>query len=330
MAEHNVPLGTHGTALYYELQHVPLIYYIPDNRPREIGGAVSNLDIVPTIAELAGIDVHDLSFEGQSDVPAIFYGKEDHDRIVFAETNAPSPQRAAISEAYKLIYYMQSNLYELFDLKADPTEHTNLAPKQPPAFATMKAALDAWLERVTYARDPEFNQANERIKDILLPGPVAPPVATASQTLDGGKLAVTGLGLADGAHLAPGVKADVHVYFRVDERTGEAYRFGLVVWPIDPATWHPGDPVPANALRTPPRVTANGFFPTDRWRQHENERERFDVVLPNDWHATAVAVGLVAVGASGKAPATGDHPANDPDLLVLGTLPVGSSGSAAP
>ena len=173
MGEHTVPVGTHGTALYRELQNVPMIFYIPDNAPHAIGGATTNLDIVPTIAELAGIDVHDLSFEGKSEVPAIFYGKEDHSRIVFAETNAPTPQRAAISEAYKLIYYLQSNIYELYDLAADPWEHNNLAPKHPPAFDQMKAALDAWLERVVYARDADFNQANERIKDVLL-GTTAP------------------------------------------------------------------------------------------------------------------------------------------------------------
>jgi len=330
MAEHNVPLGTHGTALYRELQNVPMIFYIPDNAPHLIGGAVSNLDIVPTIAELAGIDVRDLSFEGISEVPALFYGKENHDRIVFAETNAPTPQRAAISEKWKLIYYLQSNLYELFDLKADPWEHDNLAPKRPPAFDTMKAALDAWLERVVYARNPDFNQANERIQDILLPGPVVPPVVTNGQTLDGGKLAIVGIGPAAGAKLAFGAKADLHVYFRVDQRTSEAYKFQLVVWPVDPATWKPGDPRPATPIRTALRATASGFFPTDRWRQHENTRERFDVALPPGVHAPAIAVGLVASGSVGEVPATGDHPSNDPNLMILGTLPMGSSGSDAP
>ena len=135
MAEHTVPLGTHGTALYRELQHVPMIFYIPDNRPRLVHGAVSNLDIVPTVAALCGIDVHDLSFEGKSLVPELFYGAEDRDRIVFAETNAPQKERAAISERWKLIYYFATNLYELFDLQTDPWEHTNLAALHPPAFA---------------------------------------------------------------------------------------------------------------------------------------------------------------------------------------------------
>ena len=329
MAEHNVPLGTHGTALYRELQHVPMIFYIPDNAPHVIGGAVSNLDIVPTIAELTGIDVKDLSFEGKSEVPAIFYGKEDHDRIVFAETNAPAPQRAAISEAYKLIFYMQSNLYELYDLKADPWEHNNLAAKQPPSFALMKAALDGWLERVVYSRDPTFNQANERIKDVLLTAPPKPPVETTGQTLDGNKIQIIGIGPGE-KKLVPGAHADIHVYFRVAERTQIAYRFMLAIWPVD-ASYKPTDVAPATMQRSNLRATADGFFTTDRWRDKEYVRERFDMAIPPDWKGN-IAVGLVANDGKGnKASATGDAPSNDPELIMLGVLPLaGSSGSASP
>ncbi len=323
MGEHTVPLGTHGTALYRELQHVPMIFYIPDNAPHKIGGAVSNLDIVPTIAALVGIDVKDLSFEGKSEIPAIFYGKEDHERIVFAETNAPTPQRAAISEQYKLIYYMQSNLYELYDLKADPWEHDNLAPKHPPSMTLMKSALDAWLERVVYNRNPTFNQANERIKDVLLAAPPTPPVATQNQTLDGKSIEILGIGVADGQKLAPGGHVDLHVYFKVHDRTAVAYRFLLAVWPVDPAHFSPTDPAPtASIVRSALRATADGFFTSDRWRENEYVRERFNVTIPSDWHG-AIAVGLVASDPAGdKATATGPAPANDPNLIVLGTLPL--------
>jgi arylsulfatase A-like enzyme len=316
MGEHTVPVGTHGTALYRELQHVPLIYYVPDNKPHLIGGAVSNLDIVPTIAELAGIDVHDLSFEGKSDVPAIFYGKEDHDRIVFAETNAPTPQRAAISESWKLIYYLNSNLYELYNLKTDPWEHDNVAPKHPPAFDTMKAALDGWLERVLFARDPEFNQANEKIKDVLLTTPVAPTTAT-DQWLDGGKIKITGISM-DGT--VP--KIDLHVFFEVKERTQLAYKFQVAAWPVDLATWKPTDPMPSNnVIRSSLRVTADGYFPSDRWHVGDHVRDRFAVNVPESWaQGTGIAVALTAV-----------DPANHSDTIVLGAIPrVGSPGAPPP
>ena len=328
MGEHTVPVGTHGTALYRELQHVPMIFYIPDNAPHLIGGATTNLDIVPTIAELAGIDVKDLSFEGRSEVPAIFYGKEDHARIVFAETNAPGPQRAAISETFKLIYYMQSNLYELFDLKADPWEHANLASKHPAAYDTMKAALDGWLERVVYSRDATFNQQTERMKDFVVAQP-HPAVATTGQSLDHGKLSILGID-SDGKPLVPGGKADLHVFFGVNERTQIGYKFLLAIWQVDPATHKATDPTPAVLVRSPMRATGDGFFASDRWREKEYVREHFTLSIPPDWKG-AIAVGLVASEGNGqKAQATGDAPANDPELLVLGTLPLGSSGSAGP
>jgi arylsulfatase A-like enzyme len=314
MGEHTVPVGTHGTALYRELQHVPLIYYVPNNQPHLIGGAVSNLDIVPTVAELAGIDVHDLSFEGKSDVPAIFYGKEDHDRIVFAETNIPQPQRAAISESWKLIYYLDSNLYELYNLKTDPWEHSNLAPKHPPALDTMKAALDGWLERVVFARDPEFNQANEKIKDVLLQAPVAPAVA-ADQWLDNGKLHITGISM-DGTP----PKVDLQVFFEVKERTQLAYKFQVSAWGVDLATWKPTDPVPGNAARSQLRVTGDGWFPSDRWHPGDHVRDRFPVTLPSALAGTGIAVALTAIDR-----------ANHSETFVLGAIPrVGSPGAPAP
>jgi choline-sulfatase len=336
MAEHSVPLGTHGTALYRELQHVPMVFYIPDNRPRTIRGAVTNLDIVPTVAALCAIDVHDLSFEGRSLVPQLFYdGTEDRDRIVFAETNAPQKERAAISERWKLIYYFSSNLYELFDLTADPWEHTNLAPQSPPAFATMKQALQAWMDRVMFVRDPTFNQAFRQISDVVLAAAPTPAVATAGQAIEG--IEVLGIGVADGKPLAPGAVVDIHVYFGVDQPTATAYRFGLAAWPVDRARDPAGDPgagaglAAGSIVRTPLRATVNGAFASDRWKRGDHVRERFSLTLPADWRGDGVGIGLVVADPTGASRRpTGAALAIDPTIAVLGVLPVASPGSLPP
>ena len=329
MGEHTVPLGTHGTALYRELQHVPMIFYIPDNKPRIIQGAVSNLDIVPTVAELCGIDVHDLSFEGRSLVPQLFYDHtEDRDRVVFAETNAPQKQRAAISERWKLIYYFGSNLYELFDLKADPWEKVNLASQAPPAFATMKQALQAWMDRVMYARDPKFNQAFRQLADVALSAAPSPEVVTQGQSLEG--IDVIGIGLADGQHAVPGGKVDVHVYFHVRTPTATAYRFLLAAWPVERAA-PPADPNPAYIIRTGMRPTADGAFATDRWKTGDYVRERFTLAIPADWKGDGVTLGLSTAAINGgKVKATGAALSDDGFTAVLGTLPLGSSGAHQP
>ena len=322
MGEHTVPPGTHGTALYRELQHVPMIFYIPDNRPRSVGGAVSNLDIVPTIAALCGIDVHDLSFEGKSLVPQLFYdGMEDHDRVVFAETNAPNKQRAAISERWKLIYYFASNLYELYDLTADPWERANLAPQAPPAFYPMKQALQAWMDRVMYARDPKFNQAYRQLADVALPAAPTPQVTTPGQTIE--DIEVLGIGVEAGKQLVRGAKVDVHVYFHVRQPTATTYRFLLSAWPVD-AKAPPADPAPTNIYRTAMRTTADGAFASDHWKAGDYIRERFSLVIPPEWQGDGVALGLVTADMTGgKVKATGAGLAADPFTAVLGILPLG-------
>jgi hypothetical protein len=226
---------------------------------------------VPTIAALCDIDVRDLPFEGRSLVPQLFYdGTDDHERIVFAETNAPQKERAAISERWKLIYYFSSNVYELYDLAADPWEHANLAPQNPPMFATMKQSLQGWMDRVMFVRDPTFNQAFRQLSDVILRSPPTPQVATGGQRLDG--IAILGIGVADGRPLRPGGKAELHVYFRVDQPTPISYRFQLAVWPVDAHDASP--PAPAAIYRTASRTTASGAFATDRWKPGDYVRER--------------------------------------------------------
>ena len=326
MGEHTVPVGTHGTALYRELLHVPMIFYIPDNRPRVVGGAVTNLDIVPTVAELAR---HRRRRSARSRAgawsPQLFYGKEDRERIVFAETNAPGKQRAAISERWKLIYYLNSNLYELFDLRpTDDWEKANLAPKDPPAMTLMKRALEAWMDRVLYARDPLFNQAFRRdIADLIVRDPPVPEGKVTGQRLAGGALEIIGIGRDPAKPLAPGAKVDLHVYFRVVDPVPAAYRFQLVAWPQ--AAGAPLDaPVPPAPVRSANRITADGAYPTDRWRKGEYIRERFSISLPATFQGETLAVGLVAADAETgqRARPTGAAPGNEPDLFSLGTLPV--------
>ena len=233
---------------------------------------------------------------------------------MFAETNAPAPQRAAISESWKLIYYLNSNLYELYDLKKDPWEHDNLAPRHPPAFDTMKAALDGWLERVVFARDPEFNQANEKIKDVLLPRPVEPPYPTPGLSIDHGKIAIAGYS-QDGK--------DFHVFFTPKQRGDVPYKLQLSAWGVDTATFKPTDPVPPSAMRSPLKVTAEGYFPSDRWKVGDMVRERFTLPLPPNAPGDGIALALTAV-----------DPANGSNTVVLGLIPrapqTGSSGSARP
>lgn len=323
MGEHNIPLGTHGSALYREMTHVPLIFYVPGNKPRVVRGAVSNLDIVPTVAELTGIDVRDLAFEGRSLVPSLFYaGTEDRDRIVFAETNAPGKQRAAISERWRLIYHLASNVYELFDRETDPTESRNLAlgATRPPAFDTLRSALEAWMNRVLYAQDPLFNQAYRQLADVLVHGVPAAAVATPGVVVAGGAIEVVGIGPAAPKPGKPAVatgKLDLHVYLRAPTPPAVGLRFQLVVWPERGG----GDADRGIAVRSPSKLTADGAYTSDRWKPGEYIRERFPVTVPAGWTGP-LRLALVVTDPTPGAPAAAP--------VDLGTLQLGSSPKPGP
>jgi choline-sulfatase len=308
----------HGQALYRELLHVPLIVYVPNLAPREVPGAVSPLDIVPTLVDLCRLDPQGVQFEGESLVPQLFYGQDASERVVFAETNAHRTLRAAVTGRHKLIYDLKSNVYELYDLAADPWEQRNLWPEQGgAAFATMKGYLDDWLERVYYARDPVSNQTMNKIADHLLTGPPRPQVRLEGASLDGGAIEVIGFD-SDKPSYVPGDRAEISIYFRTARRPSGDFLFGVEAWPKQ------DDRRPAAAAKSGMRATAGGLLPSSRWRPGEHIRDRMKVRLPASWSDTPgpIVVGLRAKSAAERKPVPhrGRSREGDPDILVLGEI----------
>jgi arylsulfatase A-like enzyme len=322
-SDHGDAFGEHGffghaIALAREVIHVPLVIYIPDNLPREVGGAVSNLDALPTVADLCGIDVSDLSFEGKSLVPQIFYGKEEPDRAVFSETNYPNPLRAAVTTRWKLIYNMKGNFHELYDLTKDPLEKANVASREKEGMALMKPILDAWLERVVFARDPSVSQAAMRMGKVLLAAAPTPAHPVTGVTLDDGAIEVLGF---DTPTISPGGKPAVVVYMRAVRRPTRALKFGVVLWGVTDDQ-QGAAPLGGEQGRSLLRVTLDGLLPSDRWRPGEMIREELEVVMPTVWTRPFAAVGLVASGPDGAAGWSAPHPGADSSIGYLGVVPV--------
>lgn len=336
-SDHGDAFGEHGfdghaIALYREILHVPLIIYVPQNPPRSIAQVVSNLDIVPTIAALCGIATPGASFEGRNLVPQIFYGEEDPDRTVFAETNYPVPLRAAITTTRKLVFNMKSNFYELYDLTVDPLEKKNLAGSQPAELAAMRARLDAWLERVVFSRDPVMSQAAARMQKVLLAGPPSPMARVSGRSFDHGNVEVVGY---DVSPAAPGGKVTVAIYLHAVARPSRTFRIGAALWARPPDAVGDGAatlPMSPQQLRVGARVTLDGLLPSDRWNPGEYLREEFTFVLPPTWTAREVMLGLVVGTSDGTQPDfSGPQPRNDPSCLTLGqgtalTTPAPSQG----
>jgi arylsulfatase A-like enzyme len=327
-SDHGDAFGEHGffghaVALSKELIHVPLVFYIPDNPPHAIGGAVSNLDALPTLAALCGIDVSDLSFEGKSLVPQIFYGKEEPDRAVFAETNYPNPLRAAVTSKWKLIYNMKGNFHELYDLSKDPLEKVNVASREKTGMEVMRPILDAWLERVVFSRDASMSQAAMRMSKVLLATAPVPTHPTPGLTLDDGAIEVLGF---DTTRIEPGTKPSVVVFMKVVRRPRRALKFGAVLWGVPTETDNGATAMGGEQARSLLRVTLDGLLPSDRWKPGEIIREELQVTMPATWSQPFAAVGLVASGADGTSSWQGAiHPGSDTSLGFLGVVPVHGS-----
>jgi arylsulfatase A-like enzyme len=156
--DHGYHLGEkerwHKETLWEESTRVPLIVVAPGvtepgtrtNRP------VSLMDMYPTLAELAALDVPS-HIEGRSLVPLLENPRTRWDYP--AVTTYGFNNHAVRTERYRYIRYSDGS-EELYDHEADPNEWTNLAGD--PAQAALIAELGRWLPTTNAADRAETVQ----------------------------------------------------------------------------------------------------------------------------------------------------------------------------
>ncbi|RMH01516.1 MAG: hypothetical protein D6702_11435 [Planctomycetota bacterium] len=133
----------HGHILFDELTHVPLVIWAPGVEGRRVASQVRLMDIVPTVADFAGLERPAVDM-GVSLRPLMTTG-EGEDLPAPMETGGdllPPWQRRGIVMRYqgrlwKMIRDEISSVnkdgvkYGLYDLEADPKEQHNLAEEHP-------------------------------------------------------------------------------------------------------------------------------------------------------------------------------------------------------
>ncbi len=138
-------LGEHGADdhLFNTQIQVPLVIAGPPIRNRRISDAVSIADLTPTLVDLAGYaPPRGLASDGTSLAPALV-GTRPLTNLAFA---AVVPDRGTTLTAMTIIrggwkLIDGGGSIELYDLKADPDERTNIASQRPQVVAELRALL---------------------------------------------------------------------------------------------------------------------------------------------------------------------------------------------
>lgn len=160
MGDNGFSFGEHGLIdkrhAYEESMKVPLMVYAPGMiKPATHEGMIQNIDIGPTVLDLAGIETPE-QMNGRSFLPFL-QGEDitDWRRQIFYEYywERPFPQTpttyAVRTDRYKFIKYLGVwDTNEFFDLQEDPYEAQNLirSPEHQQEIKAMNDALYDWLE----------------------------------------------------------------------------------------------------------------------------------------------------------------------------------------
>ena len=130
-SDHGYHLGEHDfwakVSLRDESSMVPLIIRVPGKRPAVCDSFVELIDLFPTVASLCGLEVPE-RLQGK-DVSAMF---DDPSRRVRDTAFCVAPSRKGFllrDERWAYLQYAEDATagIELYDIKADPNQYTNLA-----------------------------------------------------------------------------------------------------------------------------------------------------------------------------------------------------------
>jgi arylsulfatase A-like enzyme len=119
---------------------------------------ISGIDLMPTLAELTGLDINDQPMDGLSLIP-LFKGQLFRERNLFWFMPGYLPGRLPPSAVirsgnWKLIHFFEDDQIELYDLSTDLGERNNLAKTHPAVAHRLKSKLDAWRDQIGAERPP--------------------------------------------------------------------------------------------------------------------------------------------------------------------------------
>jgi arylsulfatase A-like enzyme len=136
----------HGSSLYEEQVHVPLIVLVPGVDPVRVPQPVESIDIAPTL--LALLDVERPESMRGTDLRPWFKEPRRERGPVFS---AVIHKKMAVSWPYKLVADLRFGSFELYDLTRDPNERDNRADREPERVRNLRGEVYAWLDSLSPA-----------------------------------------------------------------------------------------------------------------------------------------------------------------------------------
>lgn len=169
-SDHGDMLGERGMwfkmSFFEGSARVPLMVAAPGWQPARIETPVSTLDVVPTLAGLAGLDISTLApwTDGTDLAPIARGAARTPVTMEYAAEGSVAPLVALREGRYKLTL-CPADPPMLHDLEADPAELVNLAddPEHGALFARMKAEAEARWDLQAFDRAVRESQARRRV-----------------------------------------------------------------------------------------------------------------------------------------------------------------------
>ncbi len=134
----------HGSSLYDEQIKVPLIIGGPGIKPGVVRSPAQVVDIVPTVLSLLGARVPE-TVRGRPLLDSLSGQARPH-RPAYAEVHTKKMVRLG---DWKLIHDYRRGTDELYHLKEDPGEKTNLIGSRPRATKRLRAMLNRWFDQIS-------------------------------------------------------------------------------------------------------------------------------------------------------------------------------------
>jgi len=159
--EHN--MTRHAFELYEMLVHVPLFLYIPGVPARRIEAPRSHIDLIPTLFELMGAKANP-ELRGKSFASELTGGAVEARDVMcdLPEDSFNERRRTLLHDDWKLIAFGNDARYELYNLKVDPDESTNLIKKET---ERAKEMIDRYKEANLQIREAPIKGGIKKHKD---------------------------------------------------------------------------------------------------------------------------------------------------------------------